>query len=226
MGRVVWAGVDAARLRQIVAQVAGGRFADFLCGRRAKSIFLHNLLQVDVAVGTIVGTEPAADTPVLNNDFKGIPPANGADRAAHHEERVFALAAGGCDEEMVEAQAVAQETCDSIVGVGAGADTLVAAGAFFEIEDEQALRVHQSLGEIAVEGQVALGVALLGEVFGRALAGDLLDAAAHVGEAIQHLMEVFGGYLDQLDVIERGAGRGALSRHLVSLEREQSISPK
>ena len=122
----------------------------------------------------------------------------------------------------IEAQAVAQEAGDlAVMGVGAGADALIAASAFFEIEDEQALRVHEALGEIAVERDIALGAALLGEIFCGALSGDVFEAVPHRGEAVQHLVEVFRRDLDQLDMIQGGASGVAFSGDGATLEREQ-----
>ena len=50
-------------------------------------------MKVDVAVGAILGTEAAADAPILDYNLKRIAAANRAHRAAHHAERIFALAA-------------------------------------------------------------------------------------------------------------------------------------
>ena len=57
------------------------------------------------------------------------------------------------------------------MGFSAGFDTLVAAGTFFEVEDEEALRLHEALLKELVQGSVGNeGVALfLHDVFAEAL---------------------------------------------------------
>src|SRR5271154_3183625 len=66
--RIVRAGVDAAWLREVVAKIAGGRLAHHRFRRRADAALLHDLLQVDVAIGAVSGAESATDAPVFDDD--------------------------------------------------------------------------------------------------------------------------------------------------------------
>ena len=50
-------------------------------------------MQIDVAVRTILGAQPAADAPIFNNYFQRIPAPNRAHRTAHHTQRIETLAA-------------------------------------------------------------------------------------------------------------------------------------
>ena len=96
MRGVVRAGVHAARLFLVVAQIAGSGLADyagffgaFLAGGENGQLVAHRavdaeLVQVDVAVRTIVGAESAADAPIFDDDFERILAANGAHRTADH----------------------------------------------------------------------------------------------------------------------------------------------
>ena len=76
VGGVVRAGVDAARLgagAEARAQVAGGRLPHVGLGRPV--VLLDH---VDVAVGTILGAQPAADAPVLDDDLARLAAADRA----------------------------------------------------------------------------------------------------------------------------------------------------
>src|SRR5579883_197119 len=123
MGGVMRAGVDAARLLQMGAQIARGRFlfnGSFFASRMIR-ILGHDFegMQVDVAVRTIARAEAAADAPVFNNHFQRIAPANGADWAANHAERVAALTAARCDQIVIEAQSIAHQPRNAVVRIGA-----------------------------------------------------------------------------------------------------------
>src|SRR5712664_1002610 len=127
---VVRTGVDAAWFFQVRAEVARGsllldcRF--FSAG--SLRIINHDFewMQIDVAVGTILGAEAAADAPIFDDNFERISPSNRTDGAADHAERVAALAATRGDEILIEAQAIANETRDSVVSVGASVDACIA----------------------------------------------------------------------------------------------------
>ena len=66
-------------------------------------------MHVDIAVRAVLGAQAAADAPVLDDHFQRIAPPDGAHRAAHHAQRIAALAAGGRHQILVEAQAFADQ---------------------------------------------------------------------------------------------------------------------
>ena len=170
--------------------------------------FDRERMQVDIPVGAVVRAEAAADAPVLDDDFERVAAANRAHRASDHAERVAALAAGGGDQVLVEAQAFADQASDTVMRVGAGAHALIAARAAFEIEHEQALRFHQTLGEELVDGQrVNLHGALA--VGGDAFVGDGFERWRTSGNCSSMSCKVIGADAHDFDVIESGAGRGA-----------------
>src|ERR1019366_2353093 len=96
MRRVMRAGVYAAGLGLIAAEVAGrGLLLRHLGALAGRSGLRHlERMDRDVAVRTIIGAQAAADTPVFDNDFERLPPPDGAYWAADHAQRVAALAAG------------------------------------------------------------------------------------------------------------------------------------
>src|SRR5215813_11545723 len=103
MGGVMWTGVDAAWLFQVHAEIARSGFLLDNCFL-ATSIFGivgHNPeeMKIDITVQTIANAEPAADAPILDDDFEQIAAANRADQAADHAKRIAALATT-CDDEI------------------------------------------------------------------------------------------------------------------------------
>lgn len=143
------AGIDAAWFLQVRAEIAGSRF--LLDDRFLAACIFWIIgedfkgMKIDVAVGTIARAKAAADTPILDDHFEGIAPANRTNRASHHAEWIAALAATRSNEIAVKAQAIAHEACNPIVRIGAGIHTGVAARAILQVENEQALRFHQAL---------------------------------------------------------------------------------
>ena len=138
MGGIVRASVDTVWLVVIGAEIAGRRFGcylgDFLA-RTRRIINGHlNGLHVDVAVRAIIGTEAAADAPVLNGDFQAVAATNRANRASDHAQGIFTLPAGGSHEVVIETQTVSDQATDPIMGVCAGTNTLIATGAFVQIQ--------------------------------------------------------------------------------------------
>lgn len=134
MRGVVGAGVNTTGLRQIGTQIARGGFLFYYCSGAAGviGIFVHHLkgMQIDVSVWAIARAETAADAPIFNDDFQRIAATNGAYWAAHHAERITALAATGGNQILLKAQAIANEPRDTIVSVRAGVDASVATRAF------------------------------------------------------------------------------------------------
>ena len=94
------------------------------------------------------------------------------------------------------------------MSVGAGAHALVATRAAFQVEHQQALRFHQSLGEELVHGNV-LGPDGAALVLSQPCVRRGLQAVPHVGKPLQHQLKIFGGNTHHLDVVERRAGGGA-----------------
>src|SRR5712664_2749012 len=207
--RVMRTRVHAARLFQVCAQIARRSFLldSCLLAARALRIVDHHFerMQVDVAVGTILRAEAAADAPILDDDLERIAPSNRADGAADHAERIAALPATGGDKILVEAQAIADEASDSVVRISASIHTGVAARAILQVQNQQALRLHQSLREKLIDGDVANHLhALL--VRSQAFGGDGFKAVADARETFHHLAEIVARDANQLHVVECGAG--------------------
>src|SRR5580658_10858169 len=108
-------------------------------------------MKVNVAVGTILGAESAADAPIFDYNLQRIAAANRAHRAAHHAERILALAARRGDKILFETQPLAYQAGDAVVSIGAGAHASVATCATLQIEQQEALRFHQPLGQKTLE---------------------------------------------------------------------------
>ena len=146
---IMRARVNTARFLQVRAEVAGCGLLldDRLLASGIFRIVSQDFkgMQIDIAVGTIARAQSAADAPILDDDFERIAAANRADGAANHAKRVAALAATGTDEIAVEAQAVAHQARDSVVRISARVDAGIAARTVLQIENEQALRFHQTL---------------------------------------------------------------------------------
>src|SRR3974390_3186202 len=84
MCRVVRAGIDATRLFQVRAKIAGRGFLfdDGFLPPHLLGIVGHHFegMKVDVAVGTITRAKAAADAPVFDDHFERMAAADGADR--------------------------------------------------------------------------------------------------------------------------------------------------
>jgi len=212
MRGVVGAGVDAAGFLEVGAEIAGSGFL-LDDGFFAAGIFeVVNAdierMEIDVAVGAVARAKAAADAPVFDDDFKRIAAADGADGTTDHAERVATLAARSGDQEIFEAQAVADQAGDAFVGIGAGVYAGIAARAFLQIEDEQALRFHEALREELVDGNALKHLEALG-IGGLAFSDDGLQASTDIRETRDHLAEIVAGNFDEFDVIERGTSGGA-----------------
>ena len=212
MRGVVRACVDAAWFFQVRAKIARSSFLSdgrFLAAAPLRIVNHHfERMQIYIAVGTILRTQAAADAPIFDNDFQRIAPANRTDGAADHAEWVAALAATRGHEILVEAQAIANETRDAIVRIGACVHASVATRAVLQIQNQQALRFHQSLREKLIDGDVVNHLhALL--VCGAAFGRHSFKAGSNAGETRHHVAEIAAGDSHQLDVIERRARRGS-----------------
>src|SRR5439155_18170558 len=162
-------------------------------------------VHVDIPVRAVLGTDSAANTPVLDLDLDGFAPPNGPHRTSDHAQRVPALTAGGRHQVLVVAQAFAHETGDAVVGISTGLHTQIAAGAAVEIEEEEALCLHQPLLEELFDIDVGRERLLLAALL--TSAGGLLgELASDRRVALEHQVEVIRADPDQLDVIDRRAG--------------------
>ena len=91
---VMRASIDTARLCVVVAQVAGCRLSHHLSFLQLRlrgagfvqrlGSFRNELMQIDVAVRTVVGAYSATDAPVFDDDLERIAPPDGAHRTSHH----------------------------------------------------------------------------------------------------------------------------------------------
>src|SRR5947209_226897 len=117
MRRVVRTRINAAWLGEIRAEITRRRFLPHLSARFER-------MQRNVAVGTIFRAQAAADAPILDDHFKRIPAPDRPDRAPDHTQWIAALPARCCDKIIFITQSLADQTSDSIVRVGAGADAL------------------------------------------------------------------------------------------------------
>ena len=190
---IVRAGVDAAWFFQVRAEIARSSFLldHRLLAASSFRIVNHHFewVQIDVAVRTILRAEAAADAPILDDDFERITPANRTHGAADHAQWVAALTATGGDEILVEAQAIADEPRDAVVCIGAGIDASIAARAIVQIQNEQALRFHQSLREELIDGDVVNHLhALL--ICGAALGGSGFETGSNAGKTRNHVAEI------------------------------------
>src|SRR5262249_47404793 len=96
----------------------------------------------DVAVGAVGFAQAATDAVAFDFDFGAFAAVNGVNGAADEAVGVFATAAGAGDEKLAEAKAVAFEARNAAVGVGAGFGAFVAAGAAFQIKDQEFLGIE------------------------------------------------------------------------------------
>src|SRR3974377_2185953 len=106
---IMRARVDAAGFLQVGAKVARGGFLldDGFFAAWIFEVVDANLewMKIDVAVGAVARAKAAADAPIFDDDFERIAPADSADGAADHTERIAALAAGRGEQEIFEGQA-------------------------------------------------------------------------------------------------------------------------
>ena len=93
-------------------------------------------MHVDVSVRAELGAFPATDAPILDDDFEVLLPPDRTDRALRHAKRVAAGTARRRDEEMVVAQAIAEQARNAIVRFGTRLDARVTTGAIVEIDQE------------------------------------------------------------------------------------------
>src|SRR5580693_6068692 len=160
--RIVRARVNAARLLQMRAQIAGGSlllYYRFLFPR-ALQVFDHHFerMQINISVRAVPRAQPAADAPILNNYFQRISPPDRSYWTPDHAKRVAALSARSGHQILFEAQAFPHEPCYPVVSVGARVHACVATRAILQIENEQALRLHQTLRKKLVDGHTANGL--------------------------------------------------------------------
>ena len=92
--------------------------------------------------------------------------------------------------------------------IGAGIDACIAARAILQIQNQQALRFHQSLREELIDGEVVNHLhALL--ICRAAFGGNGLETGSNAGETRNHIAEIIAGDSNEFDVIESSASRGS-----------------
>ena len=188
MGRVMRACVNTVGFIVIRTEVASrglgaylGDFSAGICG----IVGLHlEGMHIDISIGTVAGAQAATDAPVLNCDFETIPSADRSDRAPHHAQGVFALPARGSHQVVVQPQAIADQTADAVVRIRASPHALVASRTSVEIQHQQTLRFHQSLGQERVHGHI-LNLLKALAIFRDAVAGHGLKTSADLRKALQ-----------------------------------------
>src|SRR2546428_383895 len=208
-GRAVRARVDAGGLLLVPVEVAGRRLLlhDGLLARRVLAIDLldEERVHVDVAVGALLRAVATTDAPVLDDDLQRLATPDGADRTAHHAERVPARAARRRHQVFVVAQAVPYQAGHAVVRVGARLHAEVTARAALEVDEQEVLRLHEPLRDEVVDGHRPDGLdALLIRLQPRVR--DLAQPLAHLRIALDDLLELLDADPHELDVVERGAG--------------------
>src|ERR1700730_15102469 len=89
---------------------------------------------------------------------------------------------------------------------GAGTHTSIAACAIIEIDEEEILRLEQSLIKKIIQVQSDRnGILLVG---GEARRCHRLELRTHIGEFLEHEIKIVPRNLHDIDGIERGAGGG------------------
>src|SRR5258708_38578624 len=137
MRRIMWTSVHTTRLLMIVAEVAGSRFLSGTSNHAPRMVriveFDREGMQVDIPVGTIVGAQPAADTPIFNDYFQSVPPPDRTDGAANHAQRIAALAARCRHQVLIESQPLAYQPAYALMSIRARSHALVATGTLLQI---------------------------------------------------------------------------------------------
>ena len=112
-------------------------------------------MHVDVAIGAVVRAQATADAVLFDLDFETFAVAmDRVDGATNQAIRIGARAAGAGHEPFVEPQPFANEPRHAAVRIGTSLGAFIAAGAGFEIEDQQPLGVVESLlDELAAKGR-------------------------------------------------------------------------
>ncbi len=202
-------GVDARRFREVGAKIAGSGFFlhDGLHDARVFVVFLQGFegVHVDIAIGTVAGAESATDTPILDDDLQAVLAPDRPHRAAHHTERIHALAAGGGDQVIVVTQSLAHQPGDAVMGGGTGLGAGIATRAFGQIEDEQVLGLNESVIKKVIEGDITWHAHQI--TVGRfAIFRGLFHLFLHRWEKLHHGAHFFKTDPDQFDMIQGRAG--------------------
>jgi len=94
------------------------------------------------------------------------------------------------------------------VRVGAGIHASVAARAVLQIQNQQALRFHQSLREELIDGNAVDHLHTL-LIRGAAFGGNGFESGSNAGETRDHVAEIIAGDAHEFDVIESCASGGS-----------------
>jgi len=101
-------------------------------------------MQINIPYGQFLRAKAAADAPVFNNDFKRIAPPDRSDRAATMQSGSRHWPARCRHQEILEPETFAHQPSHAVVRIGARRHTGIAPRAFVEVQNQQALRLHQS----------------------------------------------------------------------------------
>ncbi len=87
-------------------------------------------------------------------------------------------------------------------------DACVATRAILQIQNQQALRFHQSLREELIDRDVVNHVHTL-LICGSALGGNGFETGSNAGKTRNHIAEIIAGDSNEFDVIKSSASRGS-----------------
>ena len=132
-----------------------------------------------------------------------------AHRAADHAQRVAALAAGGGDQVLVEAQPFADQARDAIVRVGAGAYALSQRVHFSRSSTSRLCASIRPWARKLIERHVSGRLTVAARFSAARSCAMASSSVADVGEALEHQLESRRRDADHFHVVERRAGRGA-----------------
>lgn len=157
----------------------------------------------DVAVGAIGSALTATDAVIFDDDFLVPLTKNGVYGTADEAVGVCARAAAGRNEEVLEPQSFSDQASFSSVRIGAGSGALIAAGAGFEVEHQQALSIVETLCDEARFGCIFARIAM--QVPFQQLTGAVDQCFLEGRVARSNFGELSGSDTYQFDVIESGA---------------------
>src|SRR5207244_4439891 len=118
----------------------------------------------DITIGTVIRAQPATDAVILDDNLQVLAAMDRVHRTADHAMRIGARAAGGANEEVLEAETVPEHARDghavrySAVLLNAALGAFVASRAKIHVEHEKAPAFVETLLDIIAEQCIALGV--------------------------------------------------------------------
>ena len=214
MRRIMRASINAARLLQMRAQIARSSLLlhHSLSFARSLQVFHHHLerMQIDVSVRTVPRAKPAPDAPVFDNHFQRISPPNRSYRTSHHAQRVAALPARSRHQILIEPQAFPHQPCDSVMCVSASINASIAPRAIFQIQNQKALRFHQTLRKKLIDGHAPDRLHPL-LVLRAAFRCNCFQSLAYARESLHHLAKIVARNSHHFHVVQRRTSRRTYS---------------